>query len=142
VEIIPALIAGEVQFTGPVPEHVQPAGGVAETNVTPAGNVSVTMFVVAVAWDGPRFFTCMEYVNAEETNTGVGETEMDIAMSELLAGSTRIEVTLVLLLGFESRLDDVTVAELTIVVPAATPAFTFILMTIELVEADPASAEL
>jgi hypothetical protein len=90
--------------------HVQPAEGVAETNVTPAGNVN-TKFVVAVVFDGPRFFTCIEYVRADETNTGVGDTDMAIAMSELPAGSTRMDVTEVLLLGVGSVSCDVTVAE-------------------------------
>ena len=57
VEIVPAVIAGDVQLTVAVPVHVQPAGGVAETDVTPAGIVIVTMFVVAAAVAGPRFFT-------------------------------------------------------------------------------------
>jgi len=49
----------------------------------------------------------------EETKTGVGETDMETPRSEVLAGSTRIEVMLVLLEGTVStKVEFVTVTEL------------------------------
>lgn len=78
-------------------------------------------------------------------NTGVGDTVTDTARSEVLAGSTRIDVTLVLFEGIGSGICEVAVAELTIVVPAAgalVPVLTFNVITSEVVVLPLARAEL
>jgi len=51
---LPTARLPKLQVTVVVPEH-EPCVGLAETNVTPAGRVSVN--IVFVAGDGPRFVT-------------------------------------------------------------------------------------
>src|SRR5579883_790716 len=60
----------------------------------------------------------------EATKTGVGAAVMVTLKSAAVAGSTRIVVTAVLLVGRGSAVWEVTVAEFWIVVPAAVPALT------------------
>ncbi len=106
--------------------QLQPAGTAIEEKVTPVapeGRMSVRMLELtgAVAW--PRFWIVIVYVRFEEMKTGVGATDIDKAMSELVVGSTIIEVMLVLFEGTVStNVEFVTVAEPWMVVPAAVPA--------------------
>ena len=60
----------------------------------------------------------------DEIKMGVGATAIERAKSEEVVGSMMTEVRLVLLAGTVSmKVELVTVAELWMVVPAATPAF-------------------
>ncbi len=57
ITAVAPIAIGEVmeQETGPVPEQDHPAEAVAETNVAPAGRVSVSTFAVAGMVACPRF---------------------------------------------------------------------------------------
>ncbi len=66
------------QVTVAVPVHV-PCVGVAETKVTPAGKVSVTL--TPVAWEGPLLATPIVYVRLLPGVTGSGLSVFVIARS-------------------------------------------------------------
>src|SRR5689334_22219133 len=66
----PAATAPTVQVTTPALTGQAPPGPVAETNVTPSGNVSVTTTPDAAA--GPPFTTASVYVSGEPATTAAG----------------------------------------------------------------------
>jgi hypothetical protein len=93
-----------------------------EAFVNVPGRVSVTTMPVPAA--KPKFCTWIVYVSVDATNTGVGDAVIESAISESPVISTRTDVDVTLLDATGSVVCEVTSAELTIVVPAAVPAFT------------------
>jgi hypothetical protein len=82
-------------------------------------------------------------VRFEEIKTGVGVADIVSAKSELVVGSTIIEVMLVLFAGIgSSKVEFVTVAEDWIVVPAAVPLLIWNVMASALAMPPLASAAL
>src|ERR1700722_4940211 len=122
VAVVPFVIVPSAQVTVTVPLQV-PCEGVAEINVVPAGRGSVS--TTAAASTSPRSSSCTVYVSVEKTNTGVGAALMDTAMSACAAVSTNTVVVVALFAALVSGAEEVTFAELVMVVPAAVPAFTF-----------------
>lgn len=107
-----------------VPTQPVPWLGVAEVNVTPAGNVSVTVTAAALA--GPLFVTVIEYVRVPLTDTGSGESVFVIDRSAWFAGAFTVVVPGALLFAvFGSVSFAVTLAVL-LNVPAAVGVTTIV----------------
>ena len=108
-----------------VPEQDQPAGALEETKVTPVGRVSDE----DAGGDGSSGLA--EILDRDgvgeigRDEDGRGGNRLETAKSEVVVGSTMMEVMLVLLAGTVStRAEFVTVAEFWMVVPAAVLAVT------------------
>jgi hypothetical protein len=123
VSVAPTASTPTLQVTVALPEQVAPPVADDETKVVVVGMVSVSVaLVVATA---PRFVTWIVYTNVPEIKTGVGAAEIETARSAPPAVSTNTEEVVALFEGTGSEVEDVASAVFRIVVPAATPEFTF-----------------
>src|SRR3954462_15978856 len=82
--MLPLVSVPMAQVTVPVPLH-DPCEGMAETNVVPAGRVSVT--VTPLAASGPLFMTLVVYVMLARALKG-GSLATDFVMARSAEGRT------------------------------------------------------
>jgi len=123
--LLPGANEGLVQLTVPVPPtagvvHVHPAGVASETNVVPAGRVSVR--VAAAALLGPALVAVIVYVRLVPATTGLG---LPVLVTDRSADVLTVVIAVaVLLAGFGSKVAEATVAVFAITVPVTTLALT------------------
>jgi hypothetical protein len=122
--VVPAASAARVQVTEtfPVFEHAQPVP-VADTKVTPAGSVSVTLRFAAS--DGPLSVTTSEYATDDPATTDAGP---DLLIARSAEAVTVVVAVAVLFAGFGSAVVDATLAVL-LRLPAWFGAVTVIVIT-------------
>jgi hypothetical protein len=112
-----------VPTAGCVQLNPDPAGGVMDWNVVPAGRTSVTTTFVAV--EGPALFNVIGNVAFWPAFIDAGPTLVIDRSAEVV---TVVVAVAVLLAGVASAVELLTFAVLVIVVPGATPGLTLTIM--------------
>ena len=121
----PAARLPSEQVITPADNEQEPTVGVAETKVTPAGSVSVTMTAAADVGLGPLFVTVSWYVMLFPASTGFGDTLPEMATSACPAVATTTLAVDVLFPGRGSGVEEPTNAEFVMFVPLGVLPSTF-----------------